>query len=102
MEECLKNDTIVELEKCTRVEVIDDTGRAYVNIHIDNVVSISLQDDRRTLKVFIKKEPINLAKELKKEVRKLNKMTEQKYNNICSIDSIREQQSIVDDLIDKF
>ena len=40
-------------EKVTRVEVIDDTGRAYVNWNIDNVVSVQLQDNGKTLKVFI-------------------------------------------------
>lgn len=55
-------DEIVELEsadintqKVTRVEVIDDTGRAYVNRNQDNAVEVQLQDNGRTLKVFIYK-----------------------------------------------
>ena len=55
-------DEIVELEKTdisteevTRVEVIDDTGRAYVNRNQDNAVEVQLQDNGRTLKVFIYK-----------------------------------------------
>lgn len=40
----------------TRVEVIDQDGRSYVNWHKDNKVELSLQDDGRTLKVFIKRE----------------------------------------------
>ena len=53
-------DDIVELEKTdintdevTRVEVIDNTGRAYVNWNSDNVVEVRLQDNGKTLKVFI-------------------------------------------------
>jgi DNA-directed RNA polymerase subunit RPC12/RpoP len=48
-----KKDLIKYLDKVNRVEVIDDTGRAYV-IWDDNIsVSLSLQDDNRTLKLFI-------------------------------------------------
>ena len=39
--------------KITRVEVIDQDGRSYVNWDENNLVEISLQDDRRTLKIFI-------------------------------------------------
>lgn len=53
-------DEIVEIEKTdisteqvTRVEVIDNTGRAYVNWNPDNVVEVRLQDKDKTLKVFI-------------------------------------------------
>lgn len=42
------------LAKCTRVEVIDDNGRSYVNWNEDNKVEISMQDDDRTMKIFIK------------------------------------------------
>lgn len=45
------------LEDVTRVEVIDEKGRSYVN-KTKNKVSISFQDDRRTLKIFIKNEKI--------------------------------------------
>ena len=41
-----------KLERVTRVEVIDDTGRKYVNWEVDNVI-ISLQDAGRTMKIFI-------------------------------------------------
>ena len=41
------------LESVTRVEVIDDNGRAYTVHNIESVV-LSLQDDQRTLKIFIK------------------------------------------------
>ncbi len=44
-----------KIEKCTRVEVIDERGRSYVNWHPDNEVKISMQDDNRTLKIFINK-----------------------------------------------
>jgi hypothetical protein len=43
------------------VEVVNQDGRAYVNWEKDNKVELSLQDDGKTLKVFIstrKSEPI--------------------------------------------
>ena len=45
--------TDINTEEVTRVEVIDDTGRAYVNWNPDNVVEVQLQDNAKTLKVFI-------------------------------------------------
>lgn len=48
----------MDISKVTRVEVIDEKGRSYVNWKSDNKVSLSLQDDGRTLKVFITKESI--------------------------------------------
>lgn len=50
----------METKNVTRVEVIDHTGRSYVNWNILNKVTVSLQDDGRTLKVFVdrKKEGI--------------------------------------------
>lgn len=44
-----------ELKNCTRVEVIDGNGRSYVNWHPDNEVKISMQDDNKTMKIFIKR-----------------------------------------------
>lgn len=41
------------LQKCNRVEVIDQKGRSYVNWKPTNKVEISLQDDDRTAKIFI-------------------------------------------------
>jgi hypothetical protein len=41
--------------KVTRVEVVDSSGRSYVKYDVSDV-SISLQDDDRTLKVFLKNE----------------------------------------------
>lgn len=41
--------------KVTRVEVIDEKGRSYVNWDKNNLVRIDLQDDQRTLKIFISK-----------------------------------------------
>jgi hypothetical protein len=37
-----------------RVEVIDENGRSYVNWREENNTTISIQDEGRTLKVFIK------------------------------------------------
>lgn len=47
--------TDINTEEVTRVEVIDDTGRAYVNWNPDNAVEVRLQDNSKTLKVFIYK-----------------------------------------------
>jgi len=41
--------------KVTRVEVIDQEGRSYVNWDDNNKVELSFQDDGKTLKVFIGK-----------------------------------------------
>ena len=40
-------------DKVTRVEVIDQEGRSYVNWDDNNKVELSFQDDGKTLKVFI-------------------------------------------------
>ena len=42
-----------QLEKVTRVEVIDKSGRVYTNHNIKDL-ELSLQDDGRTLKLFSK------------------------------------------------
>ncbi len=47
------NDTVINIDKVTRVEVIDQDGRSYTNWNIRNQVQLSQQDDNRTLKVFI-------------------------------------------------
>lgn len=49
----IKQDTLVDLPKTiTRIEVIDRNGRSYINTNV--VISeMSLQDDERTLKIFI-------------------------------------------------
>lgn len=44
----------VNLPNCTRVEVIDENGRSYVNWKDNNAVSISIQDNGKTIKIFIK------------------------------------------------
>ena len=41
------------LDKINRVEVIDETGRAYTNYTVKEA-KLSFQDDDRTLKIFIK------------------------------------------------
>ena len=43
----------INYQDVTRVEVIDDEGRAYVNTNVALVVT-DLQDEGRTLKVFIR------------------------------------------------
>jgi hypothetical protein len=46
-------DGIIKLPRVTRVEIIDDNGRSYVNYNVE--VELSYQDDARTLKLFLKK-----------------------------------------------
>jgi hypothetical protein len=41
------------MNRITRVEVIDENGRSYVNWEEDNDITVSYQDDGRTLKVFV-------------------------------------------------
>ncbi len=41
------------LPKCNRVEVIDNTGRAYTNYNCKSVEK-QMQDDDKTLKIFIR------------------------------------------------
>ena len=40
-------------KEVNRVEVIDENGRSYVNWKKDNKIELSLQDDGKTLKIFI-------------------------------------------------
>ncbi len=53
MEELLNK--LISIDSITRVEVIEvnNGGRKYVNTNVNNNVQISLQDDCRTLKIFI-------------------------------------------------
>lgn len=44
------------LKNCTRVEVIDEHGRSYTNFSVINKVEMSMQDNDRTLKIFITKQ----------------------------------------------
>lgn len=44
-----------KLDKVTRVELIDDSGRAYTAWDLSEVY-ISLQDDGRTFKIFVSKD----------------------------------------------
>lgn len=46
-------DGIYKLPSITRVEVIDDNGRSYVNHNVE--VELSYQDSAQTLKLFLKK-----------------------------------------------
>ena len=49
----VKSLPIQDLPNCTRVEVIDEKGRSYVNSKPTNKVRLSIQDDGRTAKIFI-------------------------------------------------
>ena len=46
-------------EGVTRVEIIDQNGRSYVNWNKNNIVNISIQDEGRTMKIFIHQEESN-------------------------------------------
>ena len=46
-------DGIMKLPRVTRVEVIDENGRSYVNYDVE--VELSYQDSAQTLKLFLKK-----------------------------------------------
>lgn len=48
------------MKDVTRVEVIDSSGRAYVATNV--TVELSVQDQGRTLKVFIKGEKKDVCK----------------------------------------
>jgi len=50
---------LYDLNKCTRVEVIDENGRSYVSWNKKNIIEISMQDDNRTLKIFITKNRVD-------------------------------------------
>lgn len=49
----VKSLSIQDLPNCTRVEVIDEKGRSYVNWKPTNKVRLSVQDDGKTAKIFI-------------------------------------------------
>ena len=51
------------MTRITRVEVITDTGRDYVNWEDDNNITVSYQDDGRTLKVFVNKVKLKTGEE---------------------------------------
>jgi hypothetical protein len=48
----LNNETLTSVN---RVEIIDEKGRRYVNCDNNNYVKILVQDDNRTIKIFISK-----------------------------------------------
>jgi len=58
VEKHLPVDKIIPLPDCTRVEVVDVNGRAYYNMDMKTKVSLSVQDNNRTLKIFISKDGI--------------------------------------------
>jgi len=44
--------TLDALPKVTRVEVVDSTGRAFVGYYKNVGVTVSMQDDDQTIKIF--------------------------------------------------
>jgi len=47
------HDDMIHLNTVTRVEVIDEKGRSYIKWDNDFMVKLSLQDNNRTLKIFL-------------------------------------------------
>lgn len=66
----------MDTSKITRVEVIDSTGRAYVDMRASGV-TVQLQDDERTMKVFTKGQAFPLvssdANDLREDLRQLDR-----------------------------
>lgn len=58
-------DETLRLHEVIRVEVIDEKGRSYVNWDSKNKVQVSIQDDGKTMKIFISKEKFSGAVEIK-------------------------------------
>lgn len=54
-----------DTSKVTRIEVIDEKGRSYVNNNANNKVEFHLQDNDRTLKVIVKQQ-VNATEEAEK------------------------------------
>lgn len=52
-----KHSVMQGLQDVTRVEVIDEKGRSYVNWNRSNKVELQIQDEGRTLKAFIVRSP---------------------------------------------
>jgi len=46
----------IDLPTVTRLEIIDSNGRVYGRFDL-NGITLSLQDDQRTLKLFIESKP---------------------------------------------
>ncbi len=44
---------MVNTTKVTRIEIIDEKGRQYINMSME-IDEIQLQDNNRTMKIFIK------------------------------------------------
>lgn len=46
---------MIDFDDISRIEVVDKDGRNFVNWHNDNKTSICIQDEGKTLKIFIKR-----------------------------------------------
>lgn len=58
---------ILPFSMVNRVEVIDENGRSYVNWKSENDISLQIQDDGKTLKIFIsQKDNMTLIEKLSK------------------------------------
>jgi len=50
----IKNDSLTVLDKCTRLEIVDKKGRVLIRHFSPGDLSISVQDEKSTLKLFFK------------------------------------------------
>jgi len=57
----------LDVSKVTRLEVIDENGRSYTKYHISDV-KFSLQDDDRTLKIFLEVQKNDLVELTDEEI----------------------------------
>jgi len=53
MEKLKTESNLIYYPNCIRVEVIDENGRSYTNWNPENQVKVSMQDDEKTIKIFI-------------------------------------------------
>lgn len=78
------------MNRITRVEVIDENGRSYVNWEDDNDVSWQLQDEERTLKVFVEKvKPISPPQTLFDVIRNLGYSVDMCYEIVDAVEEFQ-------------
>ncbi len=91
----------MDLSKVSRVEVIDGMGRVYTNWEV-GIVDLQLQDDERTLKVFIYEDemekPIEHRKrDAKDELQKLSSFIFEKFTEAtgdCGLTYVDPYQAV--------
>lgn len=56
----------MDISQVSRFEVIDENGRAYVTY--DVYIELSLQDDAKTLKVFVQKKGVDESRKKERDL----------------------------------